>query len=56
MSEQTRGYIYRILLAIGTLVGFYGIATADEIALWVGLATTILNIMPAANTSIKGDK
>jgi hypothetical protein len=30
----------------------YGFITADQIALWLGLATAVLNIMPAANTTI----
>lgn len=56
MTEQTRGYIYRILIAVGTLVASYGFLTADELALWIGVATAALNIMPTANTSVKGDE
>lgn len=54
-NEVTRGYIYRILVAVGTLATGYGIITADQVALWLGLATAVLNIMPAANTSIKNE-
>jgi hypothetical protein len=52
MTETTRAYIYRILIAVGTLAMAYGFITADQIALWLGLATAVLNIMPAANTTI----
>ena len=55
MTETTRAYIYRILIAIGTIATGYGLNTADEVALWLGLATTVLNIMPAANTKIHPD-
>lgn len=55
MTETQRAYTYRILIAIGTLATGYGLITADEVALWLGLATAILNIMPAANTRIHGD-
>lgn len=55
MNETTRAYIYRILIAIGTIATGYGLITADEVALWLGLATTVLNIMPAANTKIHSD-
>lgn len=55
MTETTRAYIYRILIATGTIALAYGIITADQIAVWLGLATAILNIMPAANTKINGD-
>jgi hypothetical protein len=55
MTQTTRAYIYRILIAAGTIAIGYGLITADQIALWLGLATAILNIMPAANTSIHND-
>jgi hypothetical protein len=55
MTETTRAYIYRILIAIGTVATGYGLITADQIALWLGLVTAVLNIMPAANTKIHSD-
>jgi hypothetical protein len=55
MTETTRAYIYRILIALGTIATGYGLITADEVSLWLGLATTVLNIMPAANTKIHPD-
>lgn len=53
MPESTRGYIYRILIAAGAVAVGYGIVSANELVLWLGLATAVLNIMPAANTSTK---
>jgi hypothetical protein len=55
MTETTRAYIYRILIAVGTIALAYGLITADQIAVWLGLATAVLNIMPAANTTIHSD-
>jgi hypothetical protein len=55
MTEKQRAYTYRILIAVGTLATGYGLITADQVALWLGLATALLNIMPAANTRIHGD-
>ena len=55
MTEKTRAYIYRILIAVGTVAMGYGFITADQIAVWLGLATAVLNIMPAANTKIHSD-
>lgn len=55
MTETTRAYIYRILIALGTVAMGYGYINADQIAMWLGLATAVLNIMPAANTKISGD-
>jgi hypothetical protein len=55
MTETTRAYIYRILIALGTVAMGYGYITADQIAMWLGLATAVLNIMPAANTKISSD-
>jgi hypothetical protein len=54
MNETTRAYIYRILVAVGAVVAGYGLITINELALWLGIATAVLNIMPAANTSTKG--
>jgi len=55
MTEKQRAYIYRILIAVGTLIVGYGLITANELALWLGLATAVLNIMPSANTSTRSD-
>lgn len=55
-SEQVRGYIYRILVAIGALVGVLGYLTGEQIAAVLGVATAVLNVMPAANTTIKPDE
>lgn len=55
MNEKTRAYIYRILLAVGTLVAGYGLLTPNELALWIGVITAALNVLPAANTSTSED-
>ena len=55
MNQTTRAYIYRILIAVGTIATGYGLLTTNELALWLGLATAVLNIMPAANTTINDD-
>lgn len=55
MTEQIRAYIYRILVAVGTLIAGYGLINAEELALWLGVAISVLNIMPAANTSTKSE-
>ena len=48
-----RGWVYRVLLAVGALVAGYGFISSDQLALWVGVATALLNVMPTANTSVK---
>lgn len=52
-SEKVRAYIYRVLLAVSPLVAFYGFLTQEEITLWLGVASTVLNILPTLNTSTK---
>jgi hypothetical protein len=52
-TEQVRGYIYRILVAAGALLVAYGVIGSDELAVWLGVAVAVLNVMPSANTSIK---
>lgn len=54
LTEKVRAYIYRVLIAVGAVVGAYGLLEANEVATWLGLAAVILNIMPAGNTSTKG--
>lgn len=45
---EIRLWLYRILAAAGPLVVFYGLATTDEVALWVGLGGVILGTPAAA--------
>lgn len=52
-NEKTRAYIYRVLLAVSPVVAFYGYMTQEELALWLGVASTALNVLPALNTSTK---
>ena len=47
-SSQVRGYLYLVLAAAGPLVVFYGIATNEEVALWLGLGATILGTPTAS--------
>ena len=54
-TEEVRGWIYRILVAVGLLVAGFGWATSDQIALIMGVVVAVLNIMPSANTSVKKD-
>lgn len=37
-----RGYLYRLLFAAGVVAAGYGIVTSEELALWLGLAGTLL--------------
>lgn len=50
-SREVRKYLYAVLVAAGPLVSFYGLATSDEIALWLGLGGTLLGI-PAGTTAL----
>lgn len=50
-NEKTRAYIYRILIALGAAATAYGLLSSEQLAVWLGVATAVLNIMPAANTS-----
>lgn len=56
MNQKTRAYIYRILVAVGTLVAGYGLINANELALMLGVVTAVLNIMPTANTSTTDER
>ncbi|MGO2110146.1 MAG: phage holin [Pseudoclavibacter sp.] len=39
---EIRKYVYAVLAAVGPIVVFYGLATTEEVALWLGVGATIL--------------
>jgi hypothetical protein len=52
-TVEVRGWIYRVLLAVGLLLVGYGFISSDQLALWAGVLVAVLNVMPTANTSVK---
>ncbi len=42
--KKVRVWIYGVLVAVGPLVTFYGVASVDEVALWLGLGGTVLGV------------
>lgn len=56
-SPKVRAYVYAVAVAAGPLVLFYGLMSAEEIALWLGFGGTALALPSAlalANTPKKG--
>lgn len=54
LTEPQRAYIYRVLSAVSLLAVAYGVATADEVALWLAAVSAVLGLpLAAANTSTK---
>lgn len=53
LTPEVRGYIYRVLIAVGAIVAAYGWVSGDQVAQWLGLVAVVLNIMPAGNTPVK---
>jgi hypothetical protein len=41
-DPQVRQYVYRVLAAAGPVALLYGVLTAEQIAVWLGLAGTVL--------------
>jgi hypothetical protein len=52
-TQEVRGYIYRVLIAVGVALVGFGAITGEQWALIGGVLVAVLNIMPAGNTSIK---
>jgi len=51
-SEAVRAYIYRILLALQPLAVAYGLASSEQVAMWVVVVSAILGLsLATANTS-----
>lgn len=40
--RAVRAWLYSAIVAAGPLVIFYGLASSDEVALWIGLGGTLL--------------
>ena len=43
-KKAVRAWIYGIIVAAGPLVSFYGLASEEEVALWLGLGATVLGV------------
>jgi hypothetical protein len=54
-TQEVRGWIYRVLIAVGAVLVTYGVLSADELAVWLGVVVAMLNVMPSVNTSVKKD-
>lgn len=55
LTRKTRAYIYRVTLAAGVVAAFYGLLTHEEVAVWSGLAATVLgNGLAAGNSPTDG--
>lgn len=54
MTEKRRHWLYRIAIATGTILVFYGVATTEEIAVWSGLLVAILGGTADAHVGEKG--
>ena len=51
---ERRGWLYRILLAIGAILAFRGLVSNEELPLWLALASAVLgNGVAAINTPTK---
>lgn len=52
MTEKTRAYIYRCLVAAGTVAVFYGVISSEEaVVLGAAVATILSTGLAAYNTS-----
>ncbi|MFJ2370886.1 hypothetical protein [Microbacterium sp. NPDC087665] len=51
--QAVRAWAYRVLVAAGAVVTFYGIMTAQEVVVWLGLAAVVFNATPAAATPVR---
>lgn len=56
LTESRRAYIYRVLIAGGSVAVGYGVVSGEDLAMWLGLAAVVLNVMPSANTSTKAGR
>ena len=56
MSESTRAWLYRVMLAATALAVIYGLVTEEEAVGWVAVATALLgNGLATVNTSTSSE-
>lgn len=56
MSETTRAWVYRGLLALVALAVVYGLVTDEQAAAWVAVVSAVLgNGLAVVNTTTKKD-
>jgi hypothetical protein len=54
IPEQYRAILYRVLTAAAVVVAFYGWRSEAEVAMWLGVITSIVgNGLASVNTSVK---
>lgn len=53
-SEKVRAYVYRILVVLGPVLAFHGIATDVALTLYLALAAEVLGVgLAVRNTSTR---
>lgn len=52
ISERTRAYFYRLVVALLPVLVMLGVVDIDEVGTWLGFAAAVLAV---ANTSTKPD-
>lgn len=51
LTLERRGKLYRVAAALGAVLIFYGVLTAEALAVWLGLASSLLgNVTASAYT------
>jgi hypothetical protein len=56
MSESTRAYIYRVLVALAGVLVLHGVIVADDVPVYLTLAEAVLGLglgLAAKNTSTR---
>lgn len=54
MDEQTRAWIYRVLVAVSLVAAAYGWVSEEQAGLWLGVAAAVLgNGLATLNTATK---
>ena len=48
LTQERRAWLYRVLTAMATLVVIYGVASGEDVAVWLGAAAAFLGNGTAA--------
>jgi hypothetical protein len=44
VPEPVRKYVYSILLPLAAVLVYYGVASSEEVTLWLGVAAVVLGV------------
>lgn len=56
LTPKVRAALYSLGIAAGAVLSVYGMATDEQVAVWLGAFSSLLNVLAVANVPRGGDE